>query len=167
MKSLNNDRNLHCSFRRSGICLECRWYESFIIQCILYFHVFILLLLVDWLKLRQNYRIVGNLIGSLPKYPRQNLFNGLPLCLQPEEVSLLKENGFAKLVGCSSLSVQPSDSLLNAFEKEENVFNEAQVLYFWYTLTYLLPYLQFIQFCRENNIFWKRKRMWKEATISF
>ena len=73
---------------------------------------------------------MGNLIGSLPKYPRQNLFNGLPLCLQPEEVSLLKENGFAKLVGCPSLSVQPADSLLGAFEKEENVFNETQVLYF-------------------------------------
>lgn len=92
---------------------------------------YFIVMILDWLMLRQNYRIVGNLIGSLSKYPRQNSFNGLPLCLQPEEVSLLKEKNLAKLVSCPLLSSRPPDSLFDAFEKEEKVFNEAQVFHFF------------------------------------
>ena len=39
--------------------------------------------------LRQNYRIVGNLIGTLAKAPKQILMSGLPLLLSPEECRLL------------------------------------------------------------------------------
>jgi len=39
--------------------------------------------------LRQNYRIVGNLIGTLAKAPKQTLMSGLPLLLSPEECALL------------------------------------------------------------------------------
>lgn len=40
-------------------------------------------------RLRKEYRIVGALCGTLPDYPLQNTFYGLPLCLSPEEVDLL------------------------------------------------------------------------------
>ena len=39
--------------------------------------------------LRQHYRIVGNLIGTLAKAPKQTLLSGLPLLLSPEECRLL------------------------------------------------------------------------------
>ncbi|CAG8556065.1 1423_t:CDS:2 [Ambispora leptoticha] len=40
-------------------------------------------------KLRVAYRVVGSLIGTLPRLPMQNLYFGLPLTLIPEEVTLL------------------------------------------------------------------------------
>ena len=43
--------------------------------------------------LREDYRIVGTLVGSLPRAPRQNTHLGLPLQLLPEETSLLLEKG--------------------------------------------------------------------------
>lgn len=39
--------------------------------------------------IRTHHRIHGNLIGSLPQYPRDTSQNGLPLSLMPEEVRLL------------------------------------------------------------------------------
>ncbi|CAG8542120.1 21186_t:CDS:2, partial [Gigaspora rosea] len=36
-------------------------------------------------KLRKDHRIIGSLIGSLPRYPLQNQLLGLPLSLMPEE----------------------------------------------------------------------------------
>lgn len=80
------------------------------------------------MKIRQDFRIVGDFIGSLPKYPRQNTFKGLPLCLLPEEVTLLKEKCLAKLVHCPSLSVRPSAKLKDEFEKQEIIFQDSQVI---------------------------------------
>lgn len=48
---------------------------------------------VTWL--RRTHNILGVLIGSLPQSPQQNVFLGLPLELQPEEVRFLRENGVA------------------------------------------------------------------------
>lgn len=48
---------------------------------------------VTWL--RRTHNILGVLIGSLPQSPQQNVFLGLPLELQPEEVRLLVEEGIA------------------------------------------------------------------------
>ncbi|KAI4214971.1 MAG: hypothetical protein LQ351_002687 [Letrouitia transgressa] len=48
---------------------------------------------VTWL--RSNHHILGVLIGSLPQFPQQNIFLGLPWELQPEETRLLVENGVA------------------------------------------------------------------------
>ncbi|KAI8373040.1 tRNA intron endonuclease [Radiomyces spectabilis] len=40
-------------------------------------------------QLRCDYRIIGSLTGTLPRFPLQNKFLGLPLVLMPEEVTLL------------------------------------------------------------------------------
>jgi len=46
--------------------------------------------------LREEHRIVGMLIGSLPAHPHQNIHLGLPLQLSKEEVSLLLDLGLAE-----------------------------------------------------------------------
>ena len=46
--------------------------------------------------LREEHRIVGMLIGSLPAHPHQNIHLGLPLQLSKEEVTLLLELGLAE-----------------------------------------------------------------------
>ena len=51
------------------------------------------LLNTDACVLRERYRIVGALIGCLPRFPRQNIHLGLPLQLMPEEATLLFETG--------------------------------------------------------------------------
>ena len=50
------------------------------------------------LWLRRSQRILGVLIGSLPQFPQQNVFQGLPLELQSEEVRLLCGSGLALVV---------------------------------------------------------------------
>ncbi|KAL7316294.1 tRNA-splicing endonuclease subunit [Mucor circinelloides] len=49
-------------------------------------------------QLRTNYRIVGALNGTLPQFPLQNTFYGLPLILLPEEVELLVNRGWAHII---------------------------------------------------------------------
>lgn len=46
---------------------------------------------------RQNYRIVGSLLGSLPGYRQQDSTRGLPVLLSKEEVYVLKENAWARM----------------------------------------------------------------------
>ena len=53
----------------------------------------VLLLHTDASHLRMVHRITGSLIGSLPTQPKQNNEFGLPLVLQPEETTLLIEQG--------------------------------------------------------------------------
>lgn len=48
--------------------------------------------------LRREHHICGVLIGSIPHFPQQNVFHGLPLQLMPEEVRLLVEKGVAYVV---------------------------------------------------------------------
>ncbi|KAI4106812.1 MAG: hypothetical protein L6R37_002014 [Teloschistes peruensis] len=48
--------------------------------------------------LRRTHNILGVLIGSLPQSPQQNIFLGLPLELQPEEVMWLVDEGLAFIV---------------------------------------------------------------------
>ncbi|KAL8944311.1 MAG: hypothetical protein Q9216_000495 [Gyalolechia sp. 2 TL-2023] len=52
--------------------------------------------LVTWL--RRTHNILGVFVGSLPQSPQQNIFLGLPLELQVEEVRLLVENSLAFIV---------------------------------------------------------------------
>ncbi|XP_061444082.1 tRNA-splicing endonuclease subunit Sen34 isoform X2 [Rhineura floridana] len=51
----------------------------------------------DVRKMREEYRIVGKLVGALARKPRQNVRLGLPLQLLPEEARLLVEKGLAIL----------------------------------------------------------------------
>ena len=51
---------------------------------------------ITWL--RREHQILGVLIGSLPQHPQQNIFQGLPLELMPEETRLLVEMGIAYIV---------------------------------------------------------------------
>lgn len=81
---------------------------------------------LDWLKLRKDYRIIGEFIGCLPKKPRQDIFLGLPLLLQPEEVSLLLEKKIARLIQYSCFQKAPSDSLKQIFEEYRNILYAEQ-----------------------------------------
>lgn len=68
------------------------------------------------MTLRQQYRITGELIGCLTKLPRQEILHGLPLMLQPEEVTLLLEKKLARLVEIPHLQQKPSDDLAYTFK---------------------------------------------------
>ncbi|KAL0118432.1 hypothetical protein PUN28_009235 [Cardiocondyla obscurior] len=74
----------------------------------------------DWLKLRRDHRIVGELVGSFSKSTRQEVFLGLPLLLLPEEITLLLEKGIACLVECTSLNIRPDESLSQKFQEYRN-----------------------------------------------
>ncbi|KAG0212724.1 tRNA-splicing endonuclease subunit [Mortierella sp. GBA30] len=58
--------------------------------------------------LRQAHRIVGSLTGSLPRSPMQNIFQGLPLRLLPEEVYVLCSNGLVDIVDENRSYLQPA-----------------------------------------------------------
>lgn len=51
---------------------------------------------ITWL--RKTHNILGVLVGTLPQFPQQNVFLGLPLELQPEEARLLVEKSLAYIV---------------------------------------------------------------------
>ena len=55
--------------------------------------------------LREECRIVGKLVGCLPRAPRQNIQLGLPLQLMPEEAKLLVDIGMDKSVNIYKFSV--------------------------------------------------------------
>ena len=54
--------------------------------CLLYLHA-------DAVHVREEHRIVGTLVGCLPRLPRQNVQLGLPLQLSAYEAKLLLEKG--------------------------------------------------------------------------
>ncbi|XP_033727820.1 tRNA-splicing endonuclease subunit Sen34-like isoform X2 [Pecten maximus] len=62
-------------------------------------------------------RIVGNRIGCLPRYPRQNNFLGLPLYLMPEEVSLLLNKGVAVLVKGDNPLESPTQQQMEEYQQ--------------------------------------------------
>uniref|UniRef100_A0A1B6M6M6 tRNA-splicing endonuclease subunit Sen34 n=1 Tax=Graphocephala atropunctata TaxID=36148 RepID=A0A1B6M6M6_9HEMI len=82
----------------------------------------------DWLKIREEHRIVGSLIGCLVGLPRQDMFQGLPLMLLKEEVTLLLEKKLACVVSDSSLAQQPDESSREKYllYKEENKKEQLQ-----------------------------------------
>nr|KAF7417345.1 hypothetical protein H0235_011876 [Vespula pensylvanica] len=66
-------------------------------------------------------RITGELVGCLPKYPRQEVLSGLPLLLLPEEVSLLLEKKIARVVKYLHLQYPPNESLKETFDKYRQI----------------------------------------------
>jgi tRNA-splicing endonuclease subunit Sen34 len=79
------------------------------------------------LKLREEYRIVGALIGCLAHLPRQDSFLGLPMVLLPEEVTLLLEQEVVRLVSYSSLSCAPSNDIRQKFKEYRESLYKQQV----------------------------------------
>ncbi|XP_043272962.1 tRNA-splicing endonuclease subunit Sen34 [Venturia canescens] len=71
----------------------------------------------DWLTLRKDHRIIGELIGCLPKKSRQDILHGLPLMLLPEEATLLLEKNIARLIYYPCLLQKPSKSLKKIVEE--------------------------------------------------
>lgn len=71
----------------------------------------------DALKIRSKYRIVGSLIGSLPRRPRQNHCFSLPLVLLQDEATLLLHKGLARI--CNTPKNFPVPS-----KEEVETFNE-------------------------------------------
>lgn len=73
-------------------------------------------------------RIVGVLVGGLPRCPHQAGMMGLPLTLMPEEVTLLKEKGFAQLVTYPEMTNKPSDAVKDTFSENRKKCYEEQVV---------------------------------------
>lgn len=90
-------------------------------------HIFLLFsnlicsFITDWLKLRRDHRILGELVGSFSRSTRQDIFLGLPLLLLPEEVTLLLEKNIAHLIKYRSLEKPPTVSLSKKFEEYRNI----------------------------------------------
>ena len=74
----------------------------------------------DVIKMRSQYRIVGSLIGSLPRKPRQNNAFSLPLLLSREETTLLLDKGFARIFYMPRNLPKPSDELVGKFNELRN-----------------------------------------------
>ncbi|XP_015590203.1 tRNA-splicing endonuclease subunit Sen34 [Cephus cinctus] len=81
----------------------------------------------DWLTLRRDHRVIGELIGCLPKLPRQEVFMGLPMLLLPEEATLLLEKSIARIVSYPHLQKPPTESLKMVFkEYRDRLFIEQE-----------------------------------------
>mmetsp|Transcript_9611 Transcript_9611/g.19641 ORF Transcript_9611/g.19641 Transcript_9611/m.19641 type:complete len:287 (-) Transcript_9611:570-1430(-) len=52
----------------------------------------------DVMRLRTQYRIVGDFAGTLPRFPAQNKVRGIPLLLTREEVALGVRKGFMRVI---------------------------------------------------------------------
>ncbi|XP_046574545.1 tRNA-splicing endonuclease subunit Sen34-like isoform X1 [Haliotis rubra] len=76
--------------------------------------------------LREDYRIVGTLVGCLPRAPRQNVHLGLPVQLMPEETQLLISKGVVELVDGGSLP-EPDEKKAEAFRNMRNENYEGQI----------------------------------------
>lgn len=71
----------------------------------------------DAFKLRSKYRIVGSLIGSLPRKPKQNHCFSVPLLLSQEEVTLLLDKGLARIFNMPKVFPAPSKEEVERFNE--------------------------------------------------
>ena len=71
----------------------------------------------DVFKLRSKHRIVGSLIGSLPRKPRQNIAFSLPLLLSQDEATLLLDKGYAKIFDVPKNIPTPSSEEVEKFNE--------------------------------------------------
>ncbi|XP_071450125.1 tRNA-splicing endonuclease subunit Sen34 [Hetaerina americana] len=80
----------------------------------------------DFLKIRKEHRITGQLLGSV-NLPYQEKHKGLPLALSKEEVNLLVEKGFARLVQIPALQQKPSPDAVERFKEQREQSYHKQV----------------------------------------
>lgn len=80
----------------------------------------------DVIKIRSQYRVVGSLIGSLPRKPRQNNAFSLPLLLSRDETTLLLDKGFARIFYMPRNLPKLSDELVRKFNelRKESVIKQ-------------------------------------------
>ncbi|XP_022088849.1 tRNA-splicing endonuclease subunit Sen34-like isoform X2 [Acanthaster planci] len=78
--------------------------------------------------LRQTHHIVGSLVGSLPRSPRQNAQLGLPLQLMPEEAAVLIEYDVAKMVNVK-IKDPSADNVTSFEEARQKSFCEQQTMW--------------------------------------
>lgn len=80
--------------------------------------------------LRTKYRIVGSLVGSLPRKPKQNVYLSLPLLLSKEETTLLLQKKFARLVKNEAKPSLPSQNEIEEFRiaREESISGQIKIL---------------------------------------
>lgn len=76
---------------------------------------------------RQEHRIVGKLVGCLPRLPRQNIQLGRPLQLLAEEATLLVEKGIARVHNGSVPASLPSPGEVEDFHQKRRQLYEDQV----------------------------------------
>ncbi|CAL4231997.1 unnamed protein product, partial [Meganyctiphanes norvegica] len=77
--------------------------------------------------IRRKYRIVGTLVGSLPRQANQYTMLGLPLRLLEEEVTLLLQKKYACLVNYEEMSIEPSMRIKEKFKEFRQNNYEEQV----------------------------------------
>ncbi|RKP07733.1 hypothetical protein THASP1DRAFT_30458 [Thamnocephalis sphaerospora] len=80
----------------------------------------------DLVQLRDEYRITGTLVESLPRQPLQNILHGLPLALLPEEVTLLLALGVVRLVDETRAYRAATDAELAAYQRQRVEEEEAR-----------------------------------------
>ncbi|XP_076456632.1 tRNA-splicing endonuclease subunit Sen34-like [Babylonia areolata] len=80
----------------------------------------------DAVMLREHHRVVGVLVGCLPRHPRQNLHLGLPLQLLPEELTLLLDKGVVRLVKEKTTTSQEYLRRAEVVEEERKASFESQ-----------------------------------------
>ncbi|GJJ71726.1 tRNA-splicing endonuclease subunit Sen34 [Entomortierella parvispora] len=78
--------------------------------------------------LRQTLRITGSLAGSLPRSPMQNIFQGLPLRLMPEEVYALEAKGLVDIVDeTHSYNPPPSSTEQSETHQQQSASGSEQI----------------------------------------
>ncbi|KAK7067269.1 tRNA-splicing endonuclease subunit Sen34 [Halocaridina rubra] len=83
---------------------------------------------IDVHHARTSFRIVGHMVGSLPRHPHQSSMLGLPLWLMPEEVTLLLEKGFGKAVSYKEALQCPSSQIVDIYNKMRAKSYNEQIL---------------------------------------
>jgi len=81
----------------------------------------------DIAVIRNEYRVCGALLGTLPHLLQQNVFLGVPLVLLPEEAVLLVDKGFAVLVDDPGAHYSPELAALEKWNSERNEFVQGQI----------------------------------------
>lgn len=81
----------------------------------------------DWLTLRKEYRILGQMVGCLAKNHHQEKLHGLPFVLLPEEVTLLLEKKIVRLIKYKNLDKRPTTQLIEQHNlHQDKLFNELE-----------------------------------------
>ncbi|CAD5116325.1 DgyrCDS5228 [Dimorphilus gyrociliatus] len=83
----------------------------------------------DIIELRNKHRIVGSLIGCLPRIPRQNQQLGRPLLLLREEAALLIKRDICQVLKEISEPTNPDDKEIEEFKiKRDQLYHEQNIL---------------------------------------